>query len=92
MLKLFYLIGGYLTADLLKKVLFGAGIGVASYAFFNSLINMYIDRAINNLGGIPASAIQLLGLFGLDKALSVIIGALVIRASINAMQIGLSVK
>lgn len=85
--QLLILIGGYLASDLLRKVLLSAGLGLASGAFFTILINLYIDKAVNSLGQIPASILGLLGLFGFDKALSIIIGALVMRASINAMQI-----
>jgi hypothetical protein len=81
------LLAGYISADLIKKVLLGAGIGIASGAFFNTLLTMYITKMMNSLGGIPASILGLLGKFGFDQALSVIIGALACRAAINAMQL-----
>lgn len=86
-MPLLLLVGGFLASDLLRRVLLSAGLGLATAAFFTTILNIYIDRVINNLGGMPASVLGLLGLFGFDKALSIIIGALVMRASINAMSI-----
>ena len=87
MARLLMLIGGYLSASLLKKLLLGAGIGIASGMFFNTLLNMYITKMMDSLGGMPSSIFGLLGKFGFDQALSVIIGALACRAAINAMQL-----
>lgn len=80
----------FLTADLIKKLLIGAGLGLAAATFFKVLIQMYVDRAVQNIGALPGTVLQLLGLFGLDKALSIIIGALIMRAAINAMSISIS--
>ena len=85
--RILWLVGTYLSADFIRKILFSAGIGLASAAFFNTIIGLYLDKAINSYSGLPAAILGLMGLFGFDKALSVIIGALVIRASINAMSI-----
>lgn len=80
----------FITGDLIKKLLLAAGIGVASSYFFNELIQYLITRMTINFSSLPASFISLLGMFGVDKALSIIIGALFMRASIMAM--GLSFK
>lgn len=75
---------GFISVDLIKKLLIGAGIGLATAAFFNLLLQYVIEKLITNLGGIPADILKILGLFGLDKALSIIIGALFLRATIEA--------
>lgn len=78
---------GFITADLIKKLLISAGFAVVATILFNQLIQYFIGKAVSNLGGLSGSFIGLLGLFGLDKAISIIIGALVMRASIMALNL-----
>ena len=80
----------FITGDLIKKLLLGAGIGLASGAIFKAVLNVFIDKMITSLGGVGSSFLQLCGLFGLDKCLSIIVGALAMRAAIMAMQLSFS--
>ena len=80
----------FISKDLIKKLLLGAGIGIASGFVFKTVLNIFIDKMINSLSGVGASFLQLCGLFGLDKCLSIIVGALAMRAAIMAMQLSFS--
>lgn len=81
---------GLITADLVKKLIISAGFAVVAGVLFNELIQYFITKMNSNLGSISGSFVGILGLFGFDTALSIIIGALVMRASIMAM--GLSLR
>ena len=85
--RLLLMLTTFIASDLLKKILLGAGIGLASGMIFKTVLNIFIDKMIVSLGGVGGQFLQLCGLFGLDKCLSIIIGALAMRAAIMAMQI-----
>lgn len=85
--RLVLMLVSFIASDLLKKILVGAGIGVLTGAIFKTVLNIFINKMILSLGGVGAQFLQLCGLFGLDKCLSIIIGALAMRAAIMAMQI-----
>lgn len=74
----------------LATILTGAGLGLATSQFILTILNRYIDYAVNQMSGI--SVIGLLGLCGFDQALSIIIAALVMRATIQSQSISLVKK
>lgn len=80
----------FITSDLIKKLLLGAGIGIVAGTVFKFALNIFVDKLIHSFGGLPAGVLQLMGLLGIDKALSIIIGALAMRAAIQAMQLSFS--
>ena len=82
----------YISKDLIKKLLIGAGIGIVSGAIFKAVLSTFIDHMSTSLSGVGGAVLQLCGLFGVDKALSIIIGALAMRAAIMAMQLSFSAK
>lgn len=84
---LFYVIEKVLSFAF-KKVLIGAGIGLASFGvtqlIFNSLLN-YVQTNFAQLH----SFFFLIDLCGLDVALSYVISAVSIRITMNAGKLGL---
>lgn len=88
--KLLYIVGTFLLSGSIKQMLLGAGIGLASASFILTITNRYIDSAIANMQGIGGAAIQIMGLSGLDVALSIVIGAVIARATINAMRVSIT--
>lgn len=74
----------------LYQILAGAGLGLATTTAFNSFIDYYKDRAIAELGQLGAVS-GLLGLSGLDKAISIIIGAYLASVYIKTFATGLKV-
>lgn len=67
------------------KYLTSLGIGFISYQFVSVLINRYIQSAIAELGRADAVFASFINLSGLDTAISIIFGAMMIRGSILAM-------
>lgn len=80
----------------LKKILLGAGLGVASSAISFMVLNYYIGKLINHLsnfgvaGQFGHGVIALFGIAGLDVALSIIIGAYVVKFTIKKTRVFLT--
>lgn len=63
----------------LQRFLTGAGVGLVTSQIVLTVVNSIIDKAITEMG--LFSAVGLLGLSGVDVGLSIIIFALVARAT-----------
>lgn len=87
--KLLYLVGTLLLSGGIKTMLVGAGLGLATSQIILSLTNKYINAGLTGVSGIGGSMVAFLGLSGADVALSIIIGAVVARATINSLKISL---
>lgn len=72
----------------LAQVLAGAGLGLASTASFNAFVDYYKSQAISNFGQLGAVS-GLLGLSGVDRAISMIIGAHLAGVYIKTFATGL---
>lgn len=88
--KLLFMVGSYLLSSAFKTILLGAGIGLATQGFILVLINKYVDKSVFLFSGVGSDLMGLVGLSGLDVALSVIIGAIIARATIASLKIGIS--
>lgn len=72
-----------------KRVLVGMGLGLASGAVVLTVINYYINKIVmsaSRLGDMAA----ILHLGGMDVAVSIIIGAVIVRATIGATKVSLT--
>ena len=67
----------------IKQLLLGAGIGLASAGVSLVVINYFISKITEMTGSIGYGVAGLFGLAGLDKALSIIIGAYVLKAMLQ---------
>jgi hypothetical protein len=74
----------WLLSNFSKKVLMGAGVTLISGAVFNIILSTYINKAISASSSINPTYLGLLSISGLDHAISIIIGALVARATLMA--------
>jgi hypothetical protein len=79
---------GAFSSSAVLKFLVGAGLGLGTSAFMITFLNYYVDQAVGSTSALGAVA-GLIGLSGLDKALSIVVGALVARVSINSLNIKL---
>ncbi len=70
-----------------KKVLLGAGVSLVTGAVIETILNAYISKAMAMSSQLNPSYLGLLSISGLDKAISIIIGALVARSAIMAAQV-----
>ena len=74
----------WLLSNFAKKVLVGAGVTIVSGAVINIVLTTYINKAIAASSQIDSTYLGLLSLSGLDHAISIIIGALIARATLLA--------
>lgn len=74
----------------LGQILAGAGLGLASTAIFTGFVDYYKSQALANFGQLGAVS-GLLGLSGIDKAISIIVGAYLASIYIKTFAVGLKV-
>ena len=74
----------WLLSNFAKKVLVGAGVTIVSGAVINIVLTTYINKAISASSQIDSTYLGLLSISGLDHAISIIIGALIARATLLA--------
>lgn len=74
----------WLLSNFAKKVLVGAGVTIVSGAVINIILTTYINKAISASNQIDPTYLGLLSISGLDHAISIIIGALIARATLLA--------
>lgn len=72
-----------------KRVLVGMGLGLASGAIVMMVINYYVNKIVQSAGALGDMA-AILHLAGMDVAISIVIGAVIVRASIGATKLSLS--
>ena len=75
-------IGQSLLSVGIKKALLGAGLGVASYAGLSSMLDSMINASVAQMQGGSAIALSFLGMSGMDTALSMVMSAVLVRATI----------
>lgn len=83
----------WILSSAVAKIFFALGIGLFTYTGISSLIEEFLDFSKSYIVGLPADFVGLLHLAGVDQALSIVGGALLTRAAINAakVSVGLSV-
>lgn len=87
--NLLYSIGQSLLSVGIKKALTGAGLGVASYAGLSIILDTIITNSVNQMNGADAVALAVLGMSGMDTALSMVISAVLVRATIFGASLSL---
>lgn len=80
---LIYRVGQSLLEIGIKKLLTGAGLGLATYASISTLLDKLISDANANLSNADLKVLSIIGLTGIDVALSLILSACVIRVTIS---------
>lgn len=86
MLKYLFGLGSWLLSNFAKKVLLGAGVAIVSTAVIQTVLTSFINKAINASTSIDHTYLGLLAISGLDQAISIVIGALIARATIVASE------
>jgi hypothetical protein len=87
--RLLYWVIGFVLGSALKRILLGAGLAIVSSQIILNIINVYINKALSGMSTGASSAMAFLGLSGADVAISILIGALIARATMEAMNLGL---
>ncbi|XID75131.1 DUF2523 family protein [Alkanindiges sp. WGS2144] len=88
--KLLFLVGQLLLGSAVKRMLLGAGLGLMSSQIILTIVRQFINQGLSGLFSNGGVVLSFLGLSGCDVALSVLIGAVIARATINSM--GLTLK
>jgi hypothetical protein len=89
MKQMLFALTSWLLSNFAKKVLLGAGVTLVSGAVINAILSTYINKAISASSSIDPTYLGLLSISGLDHAISIIIGALVARATILAANVSI---
>jgi hypothetical protein len=89
MKQMLFALTSWLLSNFAKKVLLGAGVTLVSGAVINAILATYINKAISASSSIDPTYLGLLSISGLDHAISIIIGALVARATILAANVSI---
>jgi len=79
-----------LTDSWLGQVLLGAGLGLATVTGLSVFTDYYKQQALDNFGQL-GTVTGLLGLAGVDKAISILIGAYLASVYIKTFAAGLKV-
>ena len=87
--NLLFNIGQSLLSVGIKKALLGAGLGLASYAGLSTMLDNLITKANTQMQGGDAIALAFLGLSGMDTALSLVMSAVLVRATIFGASLSL---
>lgn len=85
--KLLYNILDLFANNSFRSLLTSLGIGLVSATAVQTLLSEYINTALNQASSMPM--LGLLGMFGIDSALSILLGAVLTRASIEASKLSL---
>lgn len=87
-MKLLFTLLQKLFGSMGKRVLVGAGLGLASGAIVLTVVNYYVGKITAQAGALGSMA-GILHLAGMDKAISIIIGAVVVRATLQSTKLSL---
>ena len=71
----------------LKDVLTGAGLTLGTSAVSLAALNIAINSFKENLAGVPADLLGLAHIMGIDVSMSIILGAIVARHSLQASKL-----
>lgn len=74
-----------------SRVLTGAGLGLASFAAFSSIISVALNSAAAAFGGLPSAIAALIYISGMGTAMSAIGSAILTRAAIESARVSLRV-
>ena len=79
----------YFASSLVARMLLGAGLGIISYNFIDTLMQNLQDALLAALNGFPADIVGIIGLLRIDFYLSIILSAMTMAAFIKSSKIAL---
>jgi len=82
----------WILSSALAKILFAIGIGFMTYTGILALVTEFLDQSQGFLSQLPSEILSLLHLAGADQALSIIGGALLTRAAIQAAKVSVGLS
>lgn len=85
MFKLLYKLMDVLSNNTVRNMMGSLGLGLVSGAAIYAIISQFVTTAVTEAYNLPY--LGLLGLFGIDKALAIILGAVLTRAAMDATNV-----
>lgn len=76
----------FLIIPLVIRILYVLGVGFVTYTGVGALLGMIGDLFQSNLGVVPGELLQVIGLLNIDRAFTVIMSAVTIRATMRGLQ------
>lgn len=76
----FILAGGFVWAAI--KIIAAFGIGIITFTSVSTAFDLLLTQIQTNYGGLPADMLAIFGLYSVHDALGIILGAMVVRASL----------
>lgn len=87
-----YRLGESLLSASIKKALTGAGLGLATYAGVTTMLEKLIADANAQLATGQGYVLSILGLGGIDTAISIILSACIIRLTMTSTSVFVTTK
>lgn len=87
--KLLATVLGWFATNFLGRVLPGAGLAIAGNYTFGIFINYFISKAMGYIANVPM--IGLIGVAGIDKAISILLTATMIKLYLSSTTSGINI-
>lgn len=82
----------WILSSAVAKILFSIGIGFMTYTGIQALVEDFLDASTGFLSQLPSEILSLLHIAGVDQAISIIGGALLTRAAIQAAKVSVGLS
>ena len=80
-------LAAFVVSGLIFRLLASIGFTLVTAGFINSVVNDYINRALNTLGSLPSDVIGILGILRVDEMISLWINALLFVATYKSLKL-----
>lgn len=74
---------------LVIKALVLLGVGVFSYAIIQYMFDKYVNQGLAQIGALGSDMAMFIGISHLDHAISIVLGAMSVRAFMSAMKVAI---
>lgn len=82
----------WVLSTAIARVFVALGIALFTYTGIKQLVQFALDQATQFVGQLPAAVLALIGLAGVDQAISILGAALLTRAAITAARISVGLS
>lgn len=75
-----------IAIPLVARVMSALGMGIISYVSINAFVDFIVSKVMIQIGAMTGSAVMVLALAGIFEALSIILSALSVKATLLALK------
>lgn len=90
MMQILYVVGAWLAASMVARVLVSAGMTITYYVVLATVANELINILQAQIGGLPSAPYNLLGLGGIWQGMGYILSAMLARVTMQASMVRLT--